>query len=293
MKKILVFGGTRFFGKALAQRLIHKGYEVTIATRGQARDDFGSSVNRIIIDRENKESLMQAIGNKYFDVVVDNICYSPDDAKIAIEVLADKVGKYVVTSSMAVYEHEGTPLMEEDFDSFQCRVVEGSRHDFSYGEGKQLAEAVFFQQANFPVVAVRFPVVLGKEDYSKRLYFYCERIINKQPLHVREGELSFVLDLEAARFLEWCCENDYSGPINACSNGTVSVAEMIHYIEEISGEKAIVSESGEEAPYNWVTNYIVSNERASKLGFSFEHVRDYIFELMDGYIEELTGKCLK
>ena len=288
MGEILVFGGTRFFGKALVQRLINKGHVVTIATRGQTKDDFGSSVKRMIVDRENKESLMKAIGNKNFDVVVDNICYSPDDAKIAIEVLAGKVGKYVVTSSMAVYEQEGNSLVEDAFDPFRYRVAKGSRYDFTYGEGKRLAEAVFFQQANFPVVAVRFPVVLGKEDYSKRLFFYCDRIINKQALHISEGELSFVLDLEAARFLEWSCENDYSGPINACSNGTISIKEIITYIEGISGEKAILSESGEEAPYNWVANYIVSNERASQLGFQFENVNDYISGLMDGYVEELN-----
>ena len=293
MKKILVFGGTRFFGKAMVQRLINRGHEVTIATRGQVKDDFESSVKRMVVNRENKESLIQAIGDKQFDVVVDNICYSPNDAKIAIEVLSDKIGKYVVTSSMAVYEQEGNPLVEADFDSLHYPIVEGSRHDFSYGEGKRLAEAVFFKQANFPVVAVRFPVVLGKEDYSKRLYFYCERIINKQPLHVREGDLSFVLDLEAARFLEWCCENDYSGPINACSNGTIAVKEMIHYIEEISEEKAILNEFGEGAPYNWVTNYIVSNERASNLGFQFENIKDYIYELMEGYVEELKGESSK
>ena len=70
MKKILVFGGTRFFGKALVQRLINKGHEVTIATRGQTKDEFGPSVKRIIVDRENKESLIEEYiegipGNKY------------------------------------------------------------------------------------------------------------------------------------------------------------------------------------------------------------------------------------
>ena len=286
MKKILVFGGTRFFGKALVHRLLQKGYEVTIATRGQVKDDFGTAVKRVIVDRENKESLASAIGNQQFDVVVDNICYSPDDAEIAIEVLTGKVGKYVVTSSMAVYEHEGV-LVEADLNPYEYPVKEGSRHDFSYGEGKRLAEAVFFQEANFPVVAVRFPVVLGKDDYSKRLHFYCERIINKQPINVQDGKLSFVLDLEAARFLEWCCETDYKGPINACSNGVISVAEIIDYIEEISGEKAVVSETGEDAPYNWVTGYIVSNNRASELGFAFENLKNYIYGLMDGYVEGL------
>ena len=230
--------------------------------------------------------MQQAIGDRVFDVVVDNICYSPDDAKIAIEVLSGKVGKYVVTSTMAVYD-QAEKLEEAGFNPYEYPLREGSRHDFSYGEGKRLAEAVFFQEEDFPVVAVRFPVVLGKDDYTKRLHFYCEQIVNQHPVNLVYGELCFVLDLEAARFLEWCATNDYSGPINACSNGTISMAEIVHYIEEISGKKVMESESGEAAPYNWVVDYIVSNQRATDLGFTFENLKDYIYELLDGYVEEL------
>ena len=284
--KILVFGGTRFFGKALVHRLLENEHEVTIATRGQTKDDYGTSVKRIIVDRENKASLQQAIGDQEFDVVVDNICYSPDDAKIAIEVLSGKVGKYVFTSTMAVYD-QAEKLEETGFNPYEYPLREGSRHDFSYGEGKRLAEAVFFQKADFPVVAVRFPVVLGKDDYTKRLHFYCERIVNQHPVNLVYGELCFVLDLEAARFLEWCSFNEYSGPINACSNGTISMAEIVHYIEENSGKKVMESELGEAAPYNWIVDYIVSNHKATELGFTFENLKDYIYELLDGYVEEL------
>lgn len=42
--KILVLGGTRFFGRRLVHMLIEDGHDVTIATRGLAQDDFGSSV---------------------------------------------------------------------------------------------------------------------------------------------------------------------------------------------------------------------------------------------------------
>lgn len=36
--KILVFGGTRFFGKKLVERLVSEGHEVTIGTRGKTED---------------------------------------------------------------------------------------------------------------------------------------------------------------------------------------------------------------------------------------------------------------
>ena len=34
MKKILVLGGTRFFGRKLVERLLKEGHDVTIMTRG-------------------------------------------------------------------------------------------------------------------------------------------------------------------------------------------------------------------------------------------------------------------
>lgn len=34
LKKVLVLGGTRFFGKHLVETLLQDGHDVTIATRG-------------------------------------------------------------------------------------------------------------------------------------------------------------------------------------------------------------------------------------------------------------------
>jgi len=39
-ENILIFGGTRYFGKGLVSELVKQGFEVTIATRGKAADSF-------------------------------------------------------------------------------------------------------------------------------------------------------------------------------------------------------------------------------------------------------------
>lgn len=288
MSKILLFGGTRFFGKALVHRLIEEGHDITVATRGVTEDDFGNSVTRVIVDRENKQSIQNILLDTTFDIVFDNICYSPNDAKMVCELFAGKVGKYIFTSTMAVYDM-GLDKKEINFDPYTYPVLEGDRHQFSYGEGKRLAEAVFFQQATFPVIAVRFPVVLGKDDYTKRLFFYCEKIINNTPISLVEGECSFILADEAARFLSWISGEDFSGPINACSQGTISLKEIIHHIEVVSGEQAIISEKGEAGPYNGYTNYTISNEVAIKLGFQFEILKEYVYPLLEEYVKELQA----
>ena len=41
VKKVLVLGGTRFFGKHLVEALLQAGHDVTIATRGITEDSFG------------------------------------------------------------------------------------------------------------------------------------------------------------------------------------------------------------------------------------------------------------
>ncbi len=42
--KILVIGGTRYFGIPMVNRLLAEGHDVTIATSGKASDDYGKSI---------------------------------------------------------------------------------------------------------------------------------------------------------------------------------------------------------------------------------------------------------
>ncbi|WP_243525351.1 NAD-dependent epimerase/dehydratase family protein [Bacillus pseudomycoides] len=197
MKKILVFGGTRFFGKRLVESLLQAGHDVTIATRGLTVDPFGSTVKRVVVDREDEGQLQKTLAGKSYDVVYDNLCYSPNAAKIICDVLHNKVKKYIVISSMAIYE-PSLSLKESDFNPYEYPIVYGDRQDFSYSEGKRLAEAVLFQHATFPVIAVRFPVVIGENDYTKRLWFYVENIIKRKPFVVEEntGIKAFIEETE-------------------------------------------------------------------------------------------------
>lgn len=271
LKKVLVLGGTRFFGKHSVEALLQDGHDVTIATRGITEDSFGSAVKRLIVDREDEEQLTEHLEDKSYDIVYDNLCYSSNAANIICKVLEGKTKKYIMTSSMAVYE-PALNLSEEEFNPFEYEIAYGDRNDFSYSEGKRLAEAVLFQKATFPVVAVRFPVVIGENDYTKRLQFYVEHIVRQEPVAVNHlgGELSFIHEEEAGQFLAWCGTESIEGPINACSHGVISTGEIIHFIEENTGIKALLQEVGDHvAPYNELINCTLHNGKANELGFPF------------------------
>lgn len=287
MKKILIFGGTRFFGKRLVESLLEAGHDLTIATRGLTVDPFGSTVKRAVVDREDEGQLQKILEGESYDVVYDNLCYSPNAAKIICKVLHNKVKRYIVTSSMAVYE-PSLSLKESDFNPYEYPIVYGERKDFSYSEGKRLVESVLFQHATFPVIAVCFPVVIGENDYTKRLWFYVENIIKRKPFEVEdiEGDMSFIHEKEAGRFLAWLSSIDVSGPMNACNSGVISMREVIDFVEENTGMEAYIEAKGENiAPYNGITNCTLDNTRARELGFQFRELKLDIHNILKNYIE--------
>lgn len=280
---ILVLGGTQFFGKMLVQELLDKGYSVTLATRGRTADSFGERVNRIVVDRFNEDSLREGCGNKTWDVIYDQICYASDHAKIASEVFADKVEKYIFTSSMAVYDaFQEEPFFEMDFDPYHYPLKEGGQGDFSYGEGKRVAEAYFFQKTPFPVTAVRFPIVMGEEDYTERLLFHIEKIKQGDPFSIRNqaSTMSYISAEEAATFLAWLAEANIEGPVNACANGEISIIELISIIENTVHKKAKLKQGAPTSPYGYEGSKIMSTEKAQTAGFLFSNLHAWLPELV-------------
>ena len=83
--KILVIGGTRFFGIHMVNELLEKGHDVTIATRGISSDEYGDKVKRIILERTNEESVKEALSGVHYDVVIDKIAYCSNDIKYVME----------------------------------------------------------------------------------------------------------------------------------------------------------------------------------------------------------------
>lgn len=290
MKKVLVLGGTRFFGKELVRKLIQKGHEVTIGTRGNNLGEFEGAVENMIIDRQDKASLKKALQGRAFDVVYDNICYSPNEVRNLLEILEGNIGKYIVTSSGSVYEGEGY-LKEERFNPYTYPIKDGERADFSYAEGKRLVEAVAFQAFNIPTVAVRFPIVIGKNDYTERLLFFVKNILEGNPMSVRakKNKMVFITQEEAGAFLYELQDKAFTGPINANCNGVIRIEEIISLIEKKANKKAhlIIDESSEQQdPYSSPEEMVLDNTRARAIGFEFNNVKEEVEKVVSYYIEK-------
>ncbi|MCM1231134.1 MAG: NAD-dependent epimerase/dehydratase family protein [Ruminococcus flavefaciens] len=286
MMNILVIGGTRFFGIHMVNELLTQGHDITIATRGKAADEYGDRVRRIVIERTSETSMKNALGDKRYDVVIDKIAYCSNDVKYVME--AVDCEKYILMSSTSVYEPKRIDTVESDFDGSSKELIWCDRKDFSYEELKRQAECALWQKySDRNWIAVRYPFVIGKDDYTKRLLYYVEHTMKSIPMNIDhlDHQMGYICSEEAGKFMAFLADKDIRGAINGSSRGTISIREIIEYVEKKTGTKAVIDKTGENAPYNGEPEYSINTEKAESLGFRFSKLQDWIYELLDYYID--------
>lgn len=284
--KILVIGGTRFFGIHMVNELLAKGHDVTIATRGKASDSFGDKVKRIYLERTREDSVRDALSGIHYDVVIDKIAYCSNDIKYVMDVV--DCDQYIYMSSTAVYAPKHINTVEEDFDGNGNELIWCNRDAFSYEQVKRQAEYALWQKySERNWIAVRYPFVIGKDDYTNRLLFYVEHIMKSIPMSIDniDCQMSYIRSDEAGEFLAFLIDKEVTGAVNGASVGTISIKEIIEYVEQKTGTKAIIDDEGETAPYNGEPEYSICTDKAKSLGYQFTELKDWIYELLDHYIQ--------
>lgn len=289
-KQLLVIGGTRFFGKLLVQRLLRAGHRVTIATRGYAPDPFGARIERIRVDRRNEHAMRNAFRDAQYDVVFDQMCYSPLDAAISTRVFAGKVGRYVMTSTIDAYRGvpaTGRALREDDL-AVQAQRIDAAYpwHDpklavDSYVAGKLQAEAYLARDGSLPAVTVRLAHVLGgPEDFTGRLAHYVDLVRQRGTLHYANAaaKVSFMEAAGAADFLAWAGSRDFLGPVNAAAEEPLSAFDLHARVARVLDEPARstrVAQAG-GSPFDFAQPLVLDTTRARALGYRFGHTDEWL-----------------
>lgn len=299
MQRICVIGGSRYFGKLLVRRLRAAGHQVTVVNRGSTPPPAG--VEHLVVDRNDEGALIAALGSRTFDVVVDQVCYTPAQAATAARAFAGRTRRYVMTSTIEVYDPAtaalpeavpaGTPVREETVDPAVWQVAtdlpwqDAAYLEAHYAEGKRQAEAVFTRarDGGFAFASVRSAHVLGGGalEFTGRLAHYAERIVRGEEITVHAQALPtvFIHWEELADLLRWAATAEFTGPLNACSDGPLDVYGLTEAIAAQAGREPvyrIVPAGGQASPFSFDRPYAMSNARAKELGFTFSRTTDWL-----------------
>src|SRR5215212_1059532 len=97
--KILIFGGTGFVGRHIAERCLARGHALTLFHRGRSNPGVLAEAEHILGDRDGD---LSALHGRAFDVVVDTGGYEVRAVRAAARAVAHPGLHYVFISTISV-----------------------------------------------------------------------------------------------------------------------------------------------------------------------------------------------
>lgn len=149
--KVLIIGGTGLISTGIVKALDERGAAITVYNRGRTDDRLGAGIARLTGDRQDFPAFEQAMAAAGpWDVVIDMICFRPDEAESALRAFSGRCGHFVFCSTVCTYGNTQTivPTLE---------TTPQLPHS-DYGRGKLACEQLFLQahrEGKMPVTIIR------------------------------------------------------------------------------------------------------------------------------------------
>ena len=241
--RLLVLGGSRFVGRALAAEGVRRGWDVDVVNRGRS-GAVPAGVRHHQADRTVPGDLAGALAEQIlaggWDLAVDTWSGAPAVATQAARTLAGAVGAYGYVSSISVYEwrshvDESSPLVAGDPDAGAS----------DYAADKRGAELGVL--ASFPgAVLGRAGMILGPHEDVGRLPWWLTRIARGGPV-IAPGDPDRPLQYIDARDLaDWLLDHLAAG-----GTGAVDLASPSGHATTSTLLSACRSATGSDARFVW------------------------------------------
>jgi nucleoside-diphosphate-sugar epimerase len=280
--RALVLGGTGQVGAAVARRLLAAGWDVDLTGRNEPRAEV-EGARFLRSDRTNADDLRAAIGAGA-DLLVDNVCYTAEQAKLVVPFLG-QFQSTVMLSSKAVYidargNHSnsdarpdfGGPIKEAQPTLPPGDMPYDSRE--GYGPNKVAAEQVFLD-SGASVTVIRPSKVHGPGAESPREWFFVKRVLDRRPAvllaHRGEGLDHPTAAANIAALVEVAAEKPGQRILNCAEPDTPNGLEIARTIARLMGhewEEVLVD--GDEIgrhPWDVLPPVVLDMTAAAELGY--------------------------
>jgi nucleoside-diphosphate-sugar epimerase len=132
---VLILGGTGLISTGITKHLLARGADVTVFNRGQRESTISPEVTQLHGDR-NDVAALKAAGT--FDVVIDMICFTPEQAQASLDAFAGQCGHFIFCSTVCTYgvRSPSSVLVDETFPQEPIS---------DYGRNKLICEKMFLE----------------------------------------------------------------------------------------------------------------------------------------------------
>lgn len=133
--KVLIIGGTGLISTGIVEHLLERGADVTLFNRGQKGP--APAGTRVIVGDRNRAL---DFASERFDVVIDMVCFSPEQAEACAQAFAGRTEQLIFCSTVCTYGVEIPPHVLID-ESFELRPTT------AYARNKLACERIFERAA--------------------------------------------------------------------------------------------------------------------------------------------------
>lgn len=290
---VLVIGGARFIGYHLVEALVAHGDLVTIFHRGGGQSCCPRGAREILGDRNHLSQFTSQFDPVRPDVVIDMICSSAVEARLAAKIFNRFDARLIVISSMDVYlardilwqvelgPIQSLPLSEDAqlrkvHYPYRFQAKQADEWAFSYE--KILVEKIYQRESQLDLTILRLPAVYGPRDYQNRILGYLRRMVHQREYILLEhGEDTWKMSRTYVRNVAAAIAavaHGNGGPLKVyniepdCDLSQRKWIEMIAHSAKWNGEilsvpRASLPESMRKR-FNWRQDWIIDGSRLRK-----------------------------
>ena len=318
--RILILGGTSFLGPHQIAYAIGRGHSITTFTRGKTEPtihkELFKQVTSLVGDRKDN---LTALETGEWDVVIDNSGHDVKWAEATAELLKDRVGRYVFTSSTGVYY----PYLGNDIDETTALLkeepaeVEDEDMKIEYWYAVMKTNSELAAQKHFGAdrtLAIRPTYMFGPGDKTDRFIHWPIRLSRGGEVLVPgkdSDQVQYIDVRDVAEFMIRMIEEEASGAYNLVGpTAKQTMPEFVHEAAkafEVEHDFVQINDyeflKAQGVPYlvPWIMpegnnhgSALINNKKALAAGLTFRPLPQSIKETHDWwYSDALTDERRK
>jgi 2'-hydroxyisoflavone reductase len=260
--RILILGGTGFTGPYQVRYALSRGHKVTTFNRGKTHPgELPNEVEQLIGDRNSQ---LDALKDRHWDVVIDNPTTLPAWVRDAAQILKGNVERYVFISTISVYgepktgpdetasteKYQGADPYKETLEAMKAGGYK------TYGPLKALSEREAEKWFPKKTLIIRPGLIVGPRDETDRFTYWPVRIERGGEVLAPGSADDPVQFIDARDLAEWTIrmvENGETGIYNA--TGPAKPLGVGRMLDEI---KAALKSN---ARFAWVTEDFLTQQK--------------------------------
>lgn len=314
--KILILGGTSFLGPHQIAYALERGHHITTFTRGKSKPtvhlDLFDQVEQLIGDRESDLSSLE---KGEWDLVIDNSGSKTEWTIKTANLLKDKAGMYMYTSSTGVYYpylsdsvDEESPVRLTEPDHIEN---EEEKLEYWYGAMKASSEMETIKAfGKDRSIIVRPTYMIGPGDKSDRFIYWPVRFKKGGKIMIPgkdQDRVQYIDVRDVAEYMIRLAEQEMTGTYNA--SGPAKIQTMMDFAKKAKDVFEVESRliqiddyeflKKNEVPYivPWILpegkNYgsaRIKNKKAIKSGLKFRNIKASIRDIDNWWTSDAVSQ---